>query len=363
MNEPLVTVFLILATASVSLWALDKPHVEQRFIFRPENVLAGKEYYRLVSSAFLHAGWAHLLLNMYTLYYFGGAIERLFGPGQFLVIYFGSVIGGSLLSLYIHRHHDYAAYGASGGVCGLIFAYVLRFPESRMAIFPLPYAVPGWIYALAFVIASFYAMKAARDNIGHDAHLGGSLIGLMIAAILRPGLVREHWGVFACLCLAGGGVFAYLLINPLFLPLSSFAGTPIARKPPPPRPRTSARRVPPRSSTRPAAKSEVPTPDWLISEIEIQVGKLDKDSTGACDWIDRFGRTYKIAAGRADSFDFQVFTSGVMNDLRDPSVNFVIVGTRALAPNQVDLLRPFFAELPDTEFNRVLRSFAFRQKR
>ncbi len=67
----------------------------------------------------------HLLANMYSLYSFGPTIELILGQLHFLLIYFGSVIGGSLLSLYLHRNHDYSAYGASGGVCGIIFAYVV----------------------------------------------------------------------------------------------------------------------------------------------------------------------------------------------------------------------------------------------
>src|SRR4051812_17434188 len=116
MHEPLSVVLLIVATCAVSAWAFQRTDIEELCIFRPERILAWKEYYRLVSSAFVHAGWMHLLLNMYTLYGFAGALAYWFGGLQFLLIYFGSVIGGNLLSLFLHRHHDYAAYGASGGV-------------------------------------------------------------------------------------------------------------------------------------------------------------------------------------------------------------------------------------------------------
>ena len=117
------------------------------------------------------------------------------GRADFLLIYFGSIIGGSLLSLYVHRHHDYLAYGASGGVCGVIFAYILLFPGAGVRLY-LSVPIPGWLYAIGFMVVSFVAMKNARDNIGHDAHLGGAIIGLLIAAGLHPQAVSYNWKVF-----------------------------------------------------------------------------------------------------------------------------------------------------------------------
>src|SRR5262249_11658832 len=145
---------------------------------------------------FLHADWRHLGLNMISLYFFGPALEVLFGADQFLAIYLGSIIGGNLLSLYVHRHHEYRAYGASGGVCGVIFAHILLWPGGSIGFFMLPVAIPGWLYAILFMAGSFYAMKAGRDNIGHDSHLGGAIVGLLITAALQPWAVRQNWQIF-----------------------------------------------------------------------------------------------------------------------------------------------------------------------
>jgi hypothetical protein len=102
--------------------------------------------------------------------------------------------------------------------------------------------------------------------------------------------------------------------------------------------------------------------DWLIQEIEVQVGNLEKDKSGVHDWLDKFGRTYDVIVGRPDGFEPQSFTASVLHRLKQPGVNFVIVDTRQLPDSQVDLLRPLFAQLPDAEFNRVIRSFAFKQR-
>lgn len=345
--------------------AFNRPDLEERFIFRPEKILADKEYYRLVTSAFIHSGWAHLLLNMYTLYNFGGVIVWAFGTWSFLLIYFGSVIGGSLLSLYLHRYHDYAAYGASGGVCGIIFAYVLKYPFSRLTLFPIPVAVPAWMYALAFVIASFYALKAQKDNIGHDAHLGGAMVGLLVAAVLQPTLLLRHWMVFSALLLASGLVLAYLVGNPLFLPLAGFLPTPSwTRREKRVSNRAGRRTVPPPPELRKEIESAIRSAeqtDWLIQEIEHQVGPLRRDESRAHDWVDKFGRNYDVVAARLDSYDFESFTKSVMERLENPAVNFVIVDTRQLKDAQMGRLRVFFADLPDPQFHRLLRSYAFKR--
>ena len=216
---------LILVTVAVSYAGFRNPGVEEKYIFRPESILAGSEYYRLVTSAFLHAGWGHLAWNMVSLYLFGGALERWFGRTDFLLIYFGAVIGGNLLSLYVHRHHDYLAYGASGGVCGVIFAYILLFPGAGIRLyFAVP--IPGWLYAIGFMVGSFVALKNARDNIGHDAHLGGAIVGLLIAAGLHPKAVAYNLKIFLLVLGLSILLLIYLWLNPRFLSIPSFFNRP-----------------------------------------------------------------------------------------------------------------------------------------
>src|SRR5437773_9079836 len=119
---------------------------------------------------------------MLSLYLFGRYVEFSFGAGHFLLIYFGAIIGGNVLSLYVHRHHEYHAYGASGGVCGIIFSYIFLFPGSGISVFPLPVSVPAWLYAILYFVGSIWALKRQTDNISHDAHLGGAIIGLWTTA-------------------------------------------------------------------------------------------------------------------------------------------------------------------------------------
>src|SRR5215831_17079972 len=235
MNEPTFscTMLLMLITGITSYFGFRSYAVEEKYIFHPERILAGKEYYRLVTSAFLHADYRHLVFNMLTLYFFGPGVEFALGSPHFLVTYIGAVVGGDLLSLYIHRHHDYRSYGASGGVCGILFASILLHPGGAIGIMFLPIRIPNWLYAIIFLLGSFYGMKEQnRGNIGHDAHLGGAVIGFLIAAAFEPEYVRYNLWIFALVLGASLLLLVYLWVNPLMLsvPVAEFLPSRRARK-------------------------------------------------------------------------------------------------------------------------------------
>lgn len=195
------------------------PRFMNRYIFSPLHILRDRQYYRLLSSGFLHLNWIHLLFNMLSLYSAGSPIELVFGLPSFLLIYYGSIAGGSLLSLYLHRHHDYRALGASGGVCGVIFASIFLFPGGWMYVFGLP--IPSWLYAILFIIVSFYGLRSRLGNIGHDAHLGGAIIGLLITTALYPSIVPRSPILYPAVMGISTALFIQLYRNPLYVPASN----------------------------------------------------------------------------------------------------------------------------------------------
>src|SRR3954447_4007903 len=211
------TICLMVVTVLVSWHGFRNSAFVEKFIFCPQAILRDKEYYRLITSGFLHADWPHLLFNMFSLYSFGKGIEWFSKPATLLLIYFSSIIGGNLLSLFLHRHHVYKAYGASGGVCGVIFASIFL-TGSGVYIFLI--SIPGWLYAILFLIGSFYGIKNARDNIGHDAHLGGAIIGLGVTTCLYPDMIAQRPYVYAAVMSVSLVLLIYLIKNPLFLPLT-----------------------------------------------------------------------------------------------------------------------------------------------
>ncbi|MDT8389913.1 MAG: rhomboid family intramembrane serine protease [Lentisphaeria bacterium] len=193
MNEPLAiaTLAVLGITTYVSHRAFHNRGMLDAFIFSPAHIIRNKDYHRLITSGLIHADWPHLLFNMFSLYSFGSAIEFAFAPHVFLLIYTSSILGGNLLSLYLHRHHDYRALGASGGVCGVIFAAIFLLPGGGVMIFPVPFVLPSWLFAILFVLVSFFGMRKQSGRIGHDAHLGGALCGLAVATMIRPGIIAQ----------------------------------------------------------------------------------------------------------------------------------------------------------------------------
>lgn len=146
-----------------------------------------RQWDRLISSAFLHADWMHLLFNMFTFYFFAPIVIGTFGVWKFLVIYFGAIIGGGLVALWMHRReYYYSAIGASGGVVGILFASIAINPHIKIYFFFIPIPIEAWIFGLIYLGLSIYAMKNQFGNIGHDAHLGGATVGLLMSIAYMP---------------------------------------------------------------------------------------------------------------------------------------------------------------------------------
>jgi membrane associated rhomboid family serine protease len=194
MNEPLAIMNLVIIalTAYFSYRGFVNPTFLTRYFFYNHAILADKQYYRLLTSGVLHADWVHLLFNMFSLYSFGSAVELFFGQGTFLSIYLAGIVGGNLFALLLHRHDDYRALGASGGVCGIIFACIFLLPGSSVQMLFIPIPIPAYIYAIGFMLFSYYGIRRQKGNIGHDAHLGGAIIGLITATILFPSIIHKN---------------------------------------------------------------------------------------------------------------------------------------------------------------------------
>ena len=200
MNElstPLTLAVLAL-TAGISLQGFRSRAFLLRWLFEPAAIIERRQWGRLVSSGFLHGGWAHLFFNMYTLWSFGRILEFVHGPRAFLVIYFTAIVGGNLVSLYLHRTEaNYRALGASGGVSGVIFAVIFLFPAGSIRLMFIPVDIPSWLFAIGFVVGSYVMLRGQVGNIGHDAHLGGALCGLAAAVSLFPEIPGRRPALFA----------------------------------------------------------------------------------------------------------------------------------------------------------------------
>ncbi len=186
--------FLVLLNVIVSYIGFGNQSFFETYKFRVDKILLYKDYKRLVTGGFLHVSWLHLIFNMFSLYLISGALEMSLGSGYFLLVYFTSLAGGHLFSLYIHRNDEtYSAVGASGAVCGLLFALIALYPNLGIGFFFIPISIPAWIYGAVFVAVSIYGIRSRKDNVGHDAHLGGALVGMMVALLIKPEVILTNY--------------------------------------------------------------------------------------------------------------------------------------------------------------------------
>ena len=209
----LIGLILIIANVIFSYRGFTNEAFFDGYKFQVDRILINKDYKRLITSGFLHVSWTHLIFNMISLYCFSDLLESGLGGINFLIIYFASLIGGDLLSLLIHRHHsDYSAVGASGAVCGVIFASIALYPGMGVGFFGLPMSIPGWLYGVLYIAFSIYGIRSRKDNIGHEAHLGGALIGMAVALLIEPTAIAENFLTILIIALPTI-LFIYLVVT------------------------------------------------------------------------------------------------------------------------------------------------------
>ena len=164
----------------------------RKYEFHIGSIRAG-ENIRMFSSAFLHGDWGHLFFNMFTLYMFAPVVINFFDGFSFLVIYFGSLVFGSLLTLLFHKdEYSYRAIGASGAVTGVLYSAILLHPDMSLYLFFIPIPIPAYVFGIGYLLYSIYGMKAKNDNIGHTAHFGGAIGGYLITILKQPGMLTEN---------------------------------------------------------------------------------------------------------------------------------------------------------------------------
>lgn len=194
MEAGIITLLLIILNFIVSFIGFRNYPFFERYKMEVEKVLVYKDYKRVITSGFLHIGWVHLILNVISLWAFGGVLESFLGPLPFLLLYFVSLVGGEALSLFVNRHNGtHSSVGASGAIGGVVFAAIALFPGMKIGFFLIPLAIPAWIYGLLFVLYSIYGIRSKQDNVGHEAHLGGSLTGMAVALLFQPEAISYNW--------------------------------------------------------------------------------------------------------------------------------------------------------------------------
>ncbi|SRR5579884_85549 len=215
---PFVTAALIGANVLVFLIEFRlPPDVLEGFLWLlgvvPSRLLEAplpSEWLTLLTSQFLHSGWLHIISNLVALYIFGDNVEDRLGHGRFLAFYLLCGVAAALVHVWSNPMSVVPAIGASGAISGVLAAYVVLFPMSRVVtlvpIFFIPWFVEvpallwigGWF--VSQLLNGLLAIGAEADAFGGVAwwaHLGGFVAGLVLVWPLRRPAPRfrpdEYW--------------------------------------------------------------------------------------------------------------------------------------------------------------------------
>jgi len=188
-----LTLIIIIVTVIASMAAWKNSRLFSKWMMHPYTIHQNKQYYRLVTSGFVHGGYGHLAFNMITFYFFGSYVEKAFGlyfgiPGDFyfLMLYLLGIVVADLPSYWKNRTNvNYSAIGASGGVSAVLFSSILLNPLNQICLY-IFICFPGFILGAVYLFYTYYKSNNLADNINHDAHLYGALFGMVFTAILRP---------------------------------------------------------------------------------------------------------------------------------------------------------------------------------
>jgi len=191
-----VATFIFFITIITSLVAFYNADIYGKFMLHPYSVSRGSRIYSIITSGLIHRDWMHLLMNMLSYYFFAFPLERTlvsasnWGHMQFGMLYIVSLILSDMGSIIKHKNDFwYNSLGASGGVCAIVFSYILFYPLTKMLILPIPIPIPAVLYGFVFLGFCMYASKYSQDSINHDAHFLGAIAGVIITIILYPPIV------------------------------------------------------------------------------------------------------------------------------------------------------------------------------
>ena len=189
----MVSIVLIAVTIIISLVAWQKPDLMGKMLMNPYRIQHRNEYWRFVSSGFIHADFTHLFFNLFSFFFFGIQLEDKFNElfpsfasELYILFYVLAIVAADLPTFNKHKNNpNYNSLGASGAVSAVIFAGILFYPLDPIYLFGV-LKIPGIIYAGLFTWYSIEMDKRSRDFVNHSAHLYGGLFGIMAMTLLYP---------------------------------------------------------------------------------------------------------------------------------------------------------------------------------
>ena len=194
----MVTWIIIGITTALSIMAFQNESLMEKMQFNAARIIHQKQYYRLISHAFIHIGWTHLIVNMMVLFFFGRAVEQYFAYFflnktvlYFISLYVGGILVSNIWGLIKHQNnYYYNAVGTSGAVSAVLFSFIFLNPWEKLYLFAI-IPIPGILFGAGYLIYSYWMSKRQSDNVAHDAHFLGAVFGFLFPVLLKPSLFNH----------------------------------------------------------------------------------------------------------------------------------------------------------------------------
>ena len=192
-----ITLFISIVTGVVSFLAFRNDDLMSKLRFNAYLIYHKKQWYRVFSHALVHADWVHLIINIMVFISFGRNVEyrfaQYFGDNAgvfFILLYLGGIFFSSVYNIYKQKdNHWYNAVGASGAVSAVLFTSVFFDPMNMVRFYGI-IPIPGIVFAVLYLVYSYYMAKKSNDNIGHEAHFFGAVFGFIFPLLLNPNLIN-----------------------------------------------------------------------------------------------------------------------------------------------------------------------------
>ena len=197
-SRPLITVLIIVLNVVVFLheFSLDE-YSQNHFIAHYGLIPARFHFSSVLTSMFLHGGWMHIIGNMWFLWIFGDNVEDAFGHFKYLVFYFLCGIAAAMTQVLFSHGSRLPMVGASGAIAGVMGAYLIKFPKSRIVtlvfifIFFTTIEVPAALMLAYWFFIQFFSgvgtigySQASQGGTAFFAHIGGFIAGMILVGVL-----------------------------------------------------------------------------------------------------------------------------------------------------------------------------------
>ncbi len=196
---PFVVYFLIIVNVFVFIIELSLPYPQRQLFFYTFGLVPlkitqnGWDFYSLFTNMFLHGGWFHIISNMWALWIFGDNVEDRMGHFRFFIFYILCGLAANIVHYYFNKLAPVPVIGASGAIAGVMGAYMIMFPTSRIItlipIFFIPFffEIPAVIFLffwfMSQVISGTFTKLFMPPNVGGIAwwaHIGGFIAGIIL---------------------------------------------------------------------------------------------------------------------------------------------------------------------------------------